>query len=159
MPSNVTANINAAELASTADDHPPLAGMIGSGSAMKTVYARVRGGPTRSTILIHGETGSGKELVARVSSSQRPTQPTVYCCQLCRYSRNINWSGIIWPRKRRLYRCGQQTLRSNRGGWRRYPIPRWNWWTTIWSASAFIALYSRKWNSSYRLQRIPAGKC
>ena len=80
MPSNITANINTAELASTADDHPPLAGMIGSSSAMKTVYARVRkAAPTRSTILIHGETGSGKELVARGihQASDRHSQPFI----------------------------------------------------------------------------------
>lgn len=80
MPSNITANINTAELASKANDYPPLSGMIGSSPAMKTVYSRVRkAAPTRSTILIHGETGSGKELVARGihQASDRHSQPFI----------------------------------------------------------------------------------
>ena len=80
MPSNITANLDAVELANNGEDNPPLLGMIGSSKAMKIVYSRVRkAAPTRSTILIHGETGSGKELVARGihQASDRHNQPFI----------------------------------------------------------------------------------
>ena len=80
MPSNITANLNTDELVSNAESQPPLLGMIGSSPAMQTVYSRVRkAAPTRSTILIHGETGSGKELVARGihQASDRHSQPFI----------------------------------------------------------------------------------
>ena len=58
----------------------PLFGMIGSSAAMQTVYSRVRkAAPTRSTILIRGETGTGKELIARAihDASDRAENPFI----------------------------------------------------------------------------------
>lgn len=58
----------------------PVAGMIGSSPAMCEVYRRIRkAGPTRSTVLIRGETGTGKELVARAihDSSERKNHPFI----------------------------------------------------------------------------------
>jgi DNA-binding NtrC family response regulator len=41
-------------------------GMIGASDAMKKLYSRIaKVAPTAATVLIHGETGTGKELVAR----------------------------------------------------------------------------------------------
>ena len=63
----------------TAQD-APLSGMIGSSEAMQTVYSRVRkAAPTRSTILIRGETGTGKELIARAihDASDRAENPFI----------------------------------------------------------------------------------
>tara|TARA_B100000767_G_C19770097_1_gene539505 strand:+ start:2286 stop:3392 length:1107 start_codon:yes stop_codon:yes gene_type:complete len=80
MPSNITANLDAVEPAKNTEDNPPIAGMIGTSPAMQIVYSRVRkAAPTRSTILIHGETGSGKELVARGihEASDRSKQPFI----------------------------------------------------------------------------------
>ena len=69
---------------SKADSIPPesepLSGMIGSSSAMQAVYSRVRkAAPTRSTILIRGETGTGKELIARAihDASDRADNPFI----------------------------------------------------------------------------------
>ncbi|MGB5325412.1 MAG: sigma-54 dependent transcriptional regulator [Pseudomonadales bacterium] len=57
---------------------PP--GMIGHSSPMLEVYRRIsKSAPTRSTILIRGETGTGKELVAQAihSASTRHRKPFV----------------------------------------------------------------------------------
>ena len=65
---------------STSSQSEPLSGMIGSSSAMQAVYSRVRkAAPTRSTILIRGETGTGKELIARAihDASDRAENPFV----------------------------------------------------------------------------------
>lgn len=55
-------------------------GMIGSCQLMQSIYERIRKvAPTPATVLIRGETGTGKELVARAlhRASQRPQQPLV----------------------------------------------------------------------------------
>ena len=55
-------------------------GMIGSCSAILEVYERIRRvAPTSTSVLIHGETGTGKELVARAihRASKRSAQPLI----------------------------------------------------------------------------------
>ena len=62
------------------EDHKPVDGMIGTSEPMQTVYVRIRkAAPTRSTILIRGETGTGKELVARAihEASDRSDKPFI----------------------------------------------------------------------------------
>lgn len=61
-------------------DIEPLPGMIGVSNAMGEVYQRIRKvAPTTSTVLIRGETGTGKELVARAihQASSRSKHPFV----------------------------------------------------------------------------------
>ncbi len=55
-------------------------GMIGSCAPMQQIYERIRRvAPTDATVLIHGETGTGKELVARAihQQSRRAGKPVV----------------------------------------------------------------------------------
>lgn len=61
------------------DDLPPTE-MVGSSRAMMEVYKTIsKAAPTDATVLIQGETGTGKEMVARMihNNSQRAQQPFV----------------------------------------------------------------------------------
>jgi DNA-binding NtrC family response regulator len=50
-------------------------GMIGTSPVMKTLYNRIhKVAPTSATVLVNGETGTGKELVARAIHSESPRQ-------------------------------------------------------------------------------------
>lgn len=58
----------------------PLPGMIGSCKAICEVYRRIRKvAPTKSTVLVRGETGTGKELIAKAihDNSTRASKPFV----------------------------------------------------------------------------------
>ncbi|HMY41410.1 MAG TPA: response regulator, partial [Marinagarivorans sp.] len=55
------------------DNHQEVEGMIGSSPVMRDLYARVhKVAPTHATVLINGETGTGKELVARALHRESP---------------------------------------------------------------------------------------
>jgi DNA-binding NtrC family response regulator len=78
--------VERAEAARSANDDEaeeeelPESQMIGTAPAMIEIYKKVsRVAPTTATVIIEGETGTGKELVARMihSFSQRSTQPFV----------------------------------------------------------------------------------
>ena len=57
-----------------------IAGMIGDSPVMRELYARIhKVAPTDATVLVHGETGTGKELVARAihEESKRNGKPLI----------------------------------------------------------------------------------
>jgi DNA-binding NtrC family response regulator len=61
-------------------DAPPLPGMVGECKAIRDVQERIlKVAPTQATVLISGETGTGKELVARAihKASPRAEKPLV----------------------------------------------------------------------------------
>lgn len=69
------------------DEKFSLEGIVGSSSALKSVVDQVRlVAPTRTSVLIEGETGTGKELIAQAihQNSDRGTQPfvAVHCAAL-----------------------------------------------------------------------------
>ena len=75
-----TGGPKSAPAASPADDEPLIEGMIGLGAAMREVYRLTRQvAPTSATVLLTGETGTGKELIARAvhELSPRATGPFI----------------------------------------------------------------------------------
>lgn len=67
-------------LASQPTRYPAPEGLIGECAAMQEVYERIyKAGPTRSTVLIRGDTGTGKELIAKAihNHSDRKERPFV----------------------------------------------------------------------------------
>lgn len=59
-------------------------GMIGSSPRMRELYAMIHKiAPTDATVLINGETGTGKELVARALHFQSPRREKPFICVNC----------------------------------------------------------------------------
>src|SRR5262245_65453033 len=57
----------------------PLPGIVGSSSAMREVYRLTRlVGPTSASVLLVGETGTGKEVIARAIHQQGPRNDGPY---------------------------------------------------------------------------------
>ncbi|MBT8140709.1 MAG: sigma-54 dependent transcriptional regulator [Gammaproteobacteria bacterium] len=67
-----------------AEEVDPPVGMIGHSSPMLEVYRRIaKSAPTRSTVLIRGETGTGKELVAQAIHNASPRRKKPFIAVNC----------------------------------------------------------------------------
>jgi transcriptional regulator with GAF, ATPase, and Fis domain len=100
--------------------------LVGSHPKSRHVIADVaRVAPTNTTVLIYGETGTGKELIARAihARSDRKNQPmvTVNCAAL---PHALVESETLRPRKRSVYRSSGSQARAIRNSKRRHHLPR-----------------------------------
>ena len=79
--------------------------IIGNSRVMQTVYkeiGRIAAKPV--TVLVRGETGTGKELIARALSTQQSRRQAVHCRQLRCDSGNAARKRTVRPRTRRIHR-------------------------------------------------------
>ena len=81
------------------------ADIVGQSVSLKKVFQQIEQvSPTDSIVLIMGETGTGKELVARAIH-------------------NLSRQRIVWPRKGGLHRRTHQATRTIRTGERIHSLP------------------------------------
>jgi len=72
--------------------------IIGNSPALETVLEQVeRVAPTDSTVLIQGETGTGKELIARAIQHQPAFRTPVRKAELRRHSVRSAGKRTFWP--------------------------------------------------------------
>jgi len=66
------------------DKNLTVEGMIGSSPEMQELYSKIHKiAPTSATVLINGETGTGKELVAQALHNQSPRKESALICVNC----------------------------------------------------------------------------
>ena len=108
-----------------AADEPTLPGVIGTGPAMREVYRTTRRvAPSRACVLIVGETGTGKELVARAihDLSLRSSGPyiRVNCGAL---TESLLGERTVRPRQGLVHRRRREPHRPVRGRAHRQHLP------------------------------------
>src|SRR5262249_55912236 len=91
--------------------------IIGESAALRRVLKEVETvALTDSTVLIRGETGTGKELVARALHQLSPPRADIRQNQLCGHPDRALGERALRPREGRLHRSNQPEDRSLRAG-------------------------------------------
>ncbi len=101
-------------------------GIVGKSRPMERLFQLLETvAPTNSTILITGETGTGKEVVARAihHNSPRRAQP-FRRAELQRDPGNAARGGVVRPRARRVHGCGRQSPGTAGAGAQGHAVPR-----------------------------------
>jgi hypothetical protein len=81
--------------------------LIGWSAPMDVLRDEIRNtGPTDMTVMLLGERGSGKEVVAREIHEEPSRQWTVHSIELFGAAGNVGRKRIVRLRERRLYRSG-----------------------------------------------------
>ncbi len=107
------------ELSATRDDAArgtAIEEIVGTSAAIRTVLEEVdRVAATDATVMVYGETGTGKELIARVHSSpQRARERTAREHQLRRHTRRAAGERAVRTRARRVHGRAEPPRRALR---------------------------------------------
>ena len=100
--------------------------IVGRSPALAAVLDKVRRvAPTDATVLIYGETGTGKELIARaIHSASRRARQAVDQGQLRGPARGAGRERAVRPREGGVHRRDRPPHRPVRAGRRRHDLPR-----------------------------------
>ena len=99
-----------------------LPGLLGGSAAMRGVPEAIVAAPAPFAVLVYGESGVGKELIARALHDLVPGAALLRS-QLRRAARPTRRIGIVRARARRLHGRDRRTRRTVRGGQRRHGLP------------------------------------
>ena len=98
--------------------------LVGKSQAIQKVLEQVAiVAPTDSTVLLHGETGTGKELIARaIHKLKLPARAHICQTELCRHSIGTAGKRTVWAREGSLHGSSDAKKGPIRAGRRRLAV-------------------------------------